>query len=550
MVKKNDNILSIILCILLLFVLILAVVLIKLEYQSSQENVLERDLKLLSNSNKIEEISSLNESNQEKDTRKINDEVKNDEQKNENNQVKDFKTEEKKEIITSQKEQSNNFEIPKTTMIEVESISLNVTKKEIYIGDTFQLLSNINPGNATNQDLIWISSNDLIAKVDNNGNIVGLKEGETIISVTSSNGKSANCLIKVKPKDNIQKKVVNINFQNGIEGKITKNGWASRVYPLSNNTLIAGYEKKGSNGIKINTRISLDNGSTWSNSLTSAELKGLDCANINFFENSGNIYMAYRATGKSRKGFYTSLHVNVSMDYGKTWKYHSKIIENTTSSNSVYRGVWEPFLGLINGELTVMYANDSKSSSWQNIESRTWNGTSWSNTKVISNGKNHSSRDGMPSWIKLSSGGYVLVIESSKYRNNNYPFVLQMLYSLDGNNWSEPIDIYIPETKNSKAAGPGIVELSNGELVITFQTDETSNKKGDNNSVMKYIYTKKLINNNYDLININKTSFTKSESVFDTPRGIWSGISYKNGWLYASAGAKDGALFNKVKIDL
>ena len=307
---------------------------------------------------------------------------------------------------------------------------------------------------------------------------------------------------------------------------------------LPNGILVGGAERDG----KIFTVVSSDNGNTWSTPKIAASIDGKNLANINFFYNAGNLYMAYRATSgcdSSSIKCNTSLNVSVSHDSGNSWQYHSKIIENTMNSKKENRGYWEPYLGLINGKLTVLYSNDIKSSSWQNIESLTWNGSSWTNNTIISNGKVHKSRDGMPSWIKLSNGTYALVIESSKYRNNNHPFVIQLLYSKDGINWSNPKDIYIPSSKGSKAAAPGIAELSNGQIVISFQTDEDSNKKGDNFSICKTIYSD---GTNIELLTNN--NFSKPEKVFNNTTGMWPSIHYNKNYLYVAGGSN----FKKLNI--
>ena len=54
------------------------------------------------------------------------------------------------------------------------------------------------PANATNQKVTWKSSNTSVAKVDNNGVVVGKKAGTATITVTTSDGaKKDTCRIKV-----------------------------------------------------------------------------------------------------------------------------------------------------------------------------------------------------------------------------------------------------------------------------------------------------------------------------------------------------------------
>ena len=298
--------------------------------------------------------------------------------------------------------------------------------------------------------------------------------------------------------------------------------------------------------------ISTDNGNTWVNSRKASFKDNLDCANINFYAYQGNLYMAYRATGTVSGKFQTYLEVSISYDNGNSWQHHSEIAHY---QNSGTYGVWEPYLGVLNNKLTCFYANDSRNITiYQNIEYLVWNGTSWSNRTIISNGKKHKSRDGMPVWTRLSNGYYIAVIESSKYGSTN-PFVIQALVSSDGVNWSEPVDVYIPKTKKSKAAAPGIVELPTKQIVISFQTDEDKSNKGDQYSVQKTITSTTDIN---DIVNAIKSGtsitnkFSQSDDVFKGSSTTWGGIYYKNNWLYIAAGGSgskySGSIFKRIKV--
>ena len=60
------------------------------------------------------------------------------------------------------------------------------------------LSATVAPANATNQKVTWKSSNSSVAKVDNNGVVVGKKAGTATITVTTSDGaKKDTCRIKV-----------------------------------------------------------------------------------------------------------------------------------------------------------------------------------------------------------------------------------------------------------------------------------------------------------------------------------------------------------------
>ena len=84
-------------------------------------------------------------------------------------------------------------------IIEVDSIVLSTDKTEINVLDSIKLSAIINPDNATNKSIVWNTSNPDIVSV-NNGEIVGLKAGTAIVSVSSNNGKFANCVVLVKDK--------------------------------------------------------------------------------------------------------------------------------------------------------------------------------------------------------------------------------------------------------------------------------------------------------------------------------------------------------------
>ena len=338
----------------------------------------------------------------------------------------------------------------------------------------------------------------------------------------------------------------NITFEQSEEIIIRPFSWAPRIYSSNDGEIIAGYET--SEGIK--TAKSKDGGKSWYGEADASFFQDLNCANVNFFFDGERLYLAYRAVGNTDKGLYTSLQVSVSEDNGKSWSYHSTVAEYTDNKGGC--GVWEPYLGLLNGRLICMYANDHPSvTKYQNIEYLVWNGVEWTERTVISDGNAHKSRDGMPVWCESPDGGYLCIIESTTEWNRGYPFVLKLFYSEDGVNWSEPKIIYKPTSKNSKAAAPGITVLPDGRLAVSFQTDEDATVKGDAQSVMKIMFS-----DGTAIKELDKMHFSTPENIFGTPDGessVWSGIFYRDGVIYASAGTKNGSslktavVYNKTK---
>lgn len=340
----------------------------------------------------------------------------------------------------------------------------------------------------------------------------------------------------------LDKKLYSVDPTSGDVNVIAEPGYAARVYPLGDGRLLAGYELDN----KIFTVISSDGGKTWENKTLAVEFEGLTCSNISFLRVGDLIYLAYRAIGFREDGsFYGSLRVSVSENDGLDWKYHSLIAENIEADGN-FKGVWEPFLIMVNGELTCFYANDSTAvTKYQNIETRTFDGEKWGNTVIVSNGTDHESRDGMPVVCHLSEGGYVLAIESTKY-SENYPFIIQILYSQNGVDWSEPKDVYIPKSKGSKAAAPGIAETADGRLIITFQTDEDKDTKGDSVSIAKVITAKTT-----NLKAISPALFSKPEAIFPEEHNdfsLWGGIYTDGQKAYYAAGTPKGAVMNVFDI--
>ena len=80
-----------------------------------------------------------------------------------------------------------------------ESVTLNIMKTELRIGQTVQLLANVLPPNATEKSVAWSSSDAGVATVDENGLVTAVSIGTTVITATSVNGLKAECAVTVAP---------------------------------------------------------------------------------------------------------------------------------------------------------------------------------------------------------------------------------------------------------------------------------------------------------------------------------------------------------------
>lgn len=86
--------------------------------------------------------------------------------------------------------------------IEVETpvtnITLNSNEINLNPGGTFKLDAIVNPSNASNKNIKWISANESIATVDQSGNVTADVAGTTYISAVSADGKVvATCTVNV-----------------------------------------------------------------------------------------------------------------------------------------------------------------------------------------------------------------------------------------------------------------------------------------------------------------------------------------------------------------
>lgn len=83
--------------------------------------------------------------------------------------------------------------------IVAQSLSISQTSAEMFIGDELYLTASISPSNTTYTDLIWNTSDESIASV-NNGHVVALSDGEANISVRTTDGSNLIAICKLTVK--------------------------------------------------------------------------------------------------------------------------------------------------------------------------------------------------------------------------------------------------------------------------------------------------------------------------------------------------------------
>lgn len=81
--------------------------------------------------------------------------------------------------------------------VPVKGVKLDKTAVSIGIEDTFKLTATVNPANATDKSVTWSSDNVDVAVVDESGQVTAIGVGTAKITVTTGNGKTATCTVKV-----------------------------------------------------------------------------------------------------------------------------------------------------------------------------------------------------------------------------------------------------------------------------------------------------------------------------------------------------------------
>ena len=80
--------------------------------------------------------------------------------------------------------------------VPVENITLSYSRLSIEKDTNVSLTASIYPEDATNKSLTWCSSNESVARVAN-GVVCGIGKGTATITATTTNGKSASCIVTV-----------------------------------------------------------------------------------------------------------------------------------------------------------------------------------------------------------------------------------------------------------------------------------------------------------------------------------------------------------------
>ena len=154
---------------------------------------------------------------------------------------------------------------------KITSISFAQEIVSVRIGNDLRLIPIVEPASLSSSKLTWKSSDSSVATVDSNGVVKGIKEGKTIITVTSPNGVSATCIVNVtKDKVNVDKIILNTSKltltvgdvkqisskvapENATERELVWSSSNKSVATVDKNGVVIGL-KKGTTTITVKTK--------------------------------------------------------------------------------------------------------------------------------------------------------------------------------------------------------------------------------------------------------------------------------------------------------
>ena len=103
----------------------------------------------------------------------------------------------------------------------VTSITIEPEEVRILVGDYYKLRANILPADATVKDLRWVSSNEAVATVDSDGEVLGVGVGKCRITAYSMDGNEVkgSCSVYVSPVVKISSLKINSSEITMLTGK-------------------------------------------------------------------------------------------------------------------------------------------------------------------------------------------------------------------------------------------------------------------------------------------------------------------------------------------
>ena len=251
--------------------------------------------------------------------------------------------------------------IEKKVNINIYSLlkSVNLDKSEInmLINQTEQLIATINPKNTTeDKTLTYSSSDESIVTVDANGKITSVGTGTAIITVKTSNNKTAQCEVNVLSEIETKTEHVTINVKESakVGERITIIATTEKGYKVSNVRILRKSDNKDITDEvnysnyqftmpKYNIIIEIDTIYLALKTPVISVIKGNNnTLIINWDKQEAEKYILYRSTnGKNWTKLIeikTNTYTNSGLKYGTTY-YYKVIAYNSYNGNTKYSNV-------------------------------------------------------------------------------------------------------------------------------------------------------------------------------------------------------------------
>ncbi len=271
----------------------------------------------------------------------------------------------------------------------------------------------------------------------------------------------------------------------------------------------------------LTVRRSSDGGESWSEPVVAVNYEGTNYSPANGYlyydAVTEKVFLSFRCPITNEDGTYTAnVMICESTDRGESWSEPFCMLSSTVPSAEEYGGAWEPTIYRTDGKLRMYYSGNivkygdgqvklnagteneitdttypySSSKVVQYIvvheldeESGAWGGGAITFDGYPSHPyKPYEGyvyrRAGMQSISLLSDGTYVMAIESSRnanasqYGGTSYPMVIDVCFSRDGLNFTEPKTIAVGHAEGYTSAAPWVVTLPDGRIAVSFQTDD------------------------------------------------------------------------------
>lgn len=99
---------------------------------------------------------------------------------------------------TSNSSTSNTVTSVKPSTVEATGIQINENIENMEVGERQKLTATIEPSNVTKKDITWESSDESVAVVTADGEILAIKSGVVNITASTSNGKTSTIEINIE----------------------------------------------------------------------------------------------------------------------------------------------------------------------------------------------------------------------------------------------------------------------------------------------------------------------------------------------------------------